>query len=100
MEANGDVRADYTPVNPVVGMLSEYVLRCDNLPLEEQIRLCQKRIKGQRSRIRDLRMKDRAGSELKNALLIVEEEKQRIIQLFKKIWLTWKRLRLNCYMVA
>ncbi|MDF5717373.1 MAG: hypothetical protein PUP93_26805 [Rhizonema sp. NSF051] len=72
------------PVKPVVGLLSEYVIRCDNLPIWEQIRLCQKRIKGQRSRLRDLRIKDRADSEVKNALLIIEEEKQRIIELLKK----------------
>ena len=72
------------PVKPVVGLLSEYVVRCDNLPIWEQIRLCQLRIKGQRLRIRDLRMKDRADSEVKNTFLIIEEEKQRIHELLKK----------------
>ena len=77
-------RSGLHPVKPVVGMLREYVLRCDNLPLWEQIRLCQKRIRGQHLRIRDLRMKARANIEVKDTLLIIEEEKQQIIKLLKK----------------
>ncbi|MDF5729090.1 MAG: hypothetical protein PUP92_13945 [Rhizonema sp. PD38] len=71
------------PVKPVIGMLSEYVVRCDNLPVWEQIRLCQLRIKGQRSRIRDLKFKKQPSSEIKNSLLIILEEKQRICNLLK-----------------
>ena len=74
----------FHPVTPVVGLLAEYVVRCDVLPQSKQVKMCQQRIRQQRSRIQDLKNKKRPASEIKNSLLIICEEKQRICDFVSK----------------
>lgn len=75
-------RSGLHPVTPVVGLLRSYVILCDNLPQTEQIKMCQMRIKQQRSHTQNLRKKNQLV-DIKTSQLIIAEEKRRILDILK-----------------
>lgn len=85
------------------------IIRCDILPIAEQIKLCQQRIKQQRWRVADITKNVKGASGLKAKSLAqsrkaIAEEKQRIrdliysqIPLSKRLFFEQARRRLGLY---